>query len=105
MPSQVVTLVGTGTSTLVCFDAYPTVFNVSIGCVVSGTVSYTVQHSFDNPQSPSTMTWFAHDNSDLVAATSNQNDNYAYTISAARIINTGSGTVTGTFSQSGIGRG
>jgi hypothetical protein len=101
---QIISQTGSGTSGMVVFDEFPTVFNVSIGCVASGTVSYTIQHSFDNPQVPASMTWFPHDNSDLVAATGNANDNYAYIVRAARILNTGSGTITATFRQSGLGR-
>lgn len=103
MVPKIISQTGTGSSTVIVFDLFRNPFNVGIGCVVSGTVNYTVQHSFDDPQKPASQTWFPHDNADLVAATTNQNDNFAYPITSSRVtVNSGTGTVTVTYIQAGL---
>ena len=99
----IVTQTGAGSSKVIPFDLFRNPFNVGIGCVVSGTVNYTVQHSFDDPQFPASMTWFPHDDALLVAATTNQNSNYAYPVQATRVtVNSGTGSVTVTYIQAGL---
>ena len=114
MFQQIVSQTGTGTSTPVSFDYMRNPFNVSIGCVVTGTVTYTIQHTFDDlngtltgvPIAPSAATWFPHDSSDLVNATTNQNDNYAFPCKWSRInVSAGTGTVTATYIQAGLSGG
>lgn len=87
----------------VVLDYITTPFNVSVACVVTGTVAYTVEHTFDDPYGPTGLasaTWFPHDVANLVAATSNQNGNFISPVRAARINQaTGAGSVTGTFLQ------
>ncbi len=99
---------GSGNSTPAVFSIFENPFNVAIACVVSGTVNYTVQHTFDDiiNLGAAGCTWFAHDNADLVAATTNQNDNYFLPCTASRVVvNSGSGTVTVTYIQAGtVGR-
>lgn len=98
---------GLGDSKAIPFDMYPTPFNVGIGCVISSTPTYTVQHTFDNPFAatfePSAATWFNHDDTDLVGATANQNSNYAFGCRASRVrLTAGSGSgVTVTYTQAG----
>ncbi len=101
---------GAGSSDPVVFDHLRNPFNISIGCVVSGTISYTIQHTFDWDYNtnglPASPTWFNHDNADLVAATGNANDNYAFPCTAAKILqNSGTGSVTVTFIQAGLAGG
>lgn len=81
--------------------------NLSIQAVVSGTINYTIQQSYDDPNSPtnvvlpSAMTW-----SQLVAATgSSAVTNVAYQPLFVRVLvnsNTNPATVTTTFLQTGI---
>jgi len=98
---------GAGSSSLIAADYIQTPFNASISTVVSGTVNYTIQHTFDDifasGFNPATATWYDHDNAIMVNATANQNSNYNFPIRALKILqNSGSGTTTLTFIQ-GIG--
>lgn len=107
MVPKVLSTTGISTSSLDVFDIFRNPFNVGIGCVVSGTVTYTIQHTFDDVTDPNaTITWFPHDDSVLVNATANANSNFAYPCRAARINQTGgSGTVIATFIQAGLREG
>ena len=85
-------------------DYYDNPFAIGIGCVVSGTINYTVQHTFDEFYNTTAntfagATWFP--NSGITAKAVNTDGNYAFAVSAIRIlVNSGTGTVTGTFIQS-----
>lgn len=105
MLPQVVSQTGVGTSKPVVHDHFRNPFNVGIGCVVTGTVNYTVQHTFDDivDLGAGSVTWFNHDDPVFVAAIANANSNYSYCVTASQIVvNSGSGTVTGTFIQAGL---
>ncbi len=107
MRPQIISKTGTGSSTPVVFDYFRNPFNVGIACVVSGTVNYTIQHTFDWDSDangvPSGAVWFNHDDSALVAAAINANSNYAYACTASKIlVNSGTGSVTVTYIQSGL---
>jgi len=72
---------------------------IGIQCTVSGTVNYTVQQTLDDPSSPTnsvaaaSVAWVNHPDSALVSATTNQQSNYAYPPTWARIVlNSESGT-------------
>ncbi len=82
-------------------DQYQSPFNVGMGVVVSGTINYTVQHTFDNVfDSTVTVTWFSHPV--LAALTANQDGNYAFPVKAIRLkINSGSGVAALTILQAG----
>jgi hypothetical protein len=86
-------------------DQYLTPFNVGMGAVVvSGTPTYTVQHSFDNPlavgYNPANATWFNHPS--LAAQTANLDGNYAFPVAAIRLNVTGTGVVNLTIAQAGV---
>lgn len=103
--SQVRSTTGVSASTPANFDTCKNSFSIGIGCVVSGTVTYTIQHTFDDIQNTAagSCTWFDHDDSGLVGATANADGNFAFPCTAARINQTGgSGTVTATFIQAGL---
>jgi hypothetical protein len=104
MRPQTIATTGTSVSVIVPFDTYRNPFNVGIGCVVNGTATYTIQHTFDDViTQTASITWFNHDDASLVSTTTNANGNFAYPVSAARINQTaGTGTVTVTFRQSGL---
>lgn len=99
MRPQVVTKSGTGTSAWIPMDYKQNPFNVGMGIVVSGTVTYTIEHTFDEVFDPNvTPTAFAH--STLASQTTNKDGNYAFPIRAIRINNTaGTGTTTLTILQ------
>jgi hypothetical protein len=62
-------------------------FNIGFGVVVTGTATYTVQHTFDDPFAagftPAAATWFNHE--DLVSQTTSQDGNYAFPVRAIRV--------------------
>lgn len=79
-------------------------FKIGFGVVVSGTVNYTVQHSFDDPEATyatdynTDATWFDH--AAVAALAVNADGNYAFNIRSVRIeVNSGTGTATATFLQ------
>jgi len=96
-------------STVPCpMDQYISPFNVGFGVVItSGAPTYTIEHTFDNVfaanYNPATGTWFPHPT--VQNATTNQDGNYAFPVSAIRLtINSGTDTGTAqlTLKQAGI---
>jgi hypothetical protein len=101
MRQQIATKTGTGSSNVIATDTYINPFNVGFGVVVTGTVNYTVQHTFDNPQTTASPTWFSHPT--VAAATASQDGNYAFPVAAIKVlVNSGAGTATMTLIQAGI---
>lgn len=98
----VISKTGTGSSPLAPMDHYQTPFNVGIGVVVTGTVNYTIQHTFDNVQgSAVTPTWFSHPS--LASLAANADGNYAFPVTAIKVlVNSGAGTATATLIQAGL---
>jgi archaellum component FlaF (FlaF/FlaG flagellin family) len=100
-----VTQTGSGSTSPIPMDHYRNPFNVGIGLKASGTVNYTVQHTFDDVFSssynPATGTWFNHPV--LASLTTNADGNYAFPCTAIRItVNSGSGSVNMTLVQAGM---
>lgn len=90
---------GATTSAIAPMDYTQAPFAVGFGCVVTGTVSFTVQHTFDDIQGGVTPTWFDH--SSVAAKVANTDGNYAFPVRAIRLKqNSGSGSVVMTFIQS-----
>lgn len=60
----------------------------ALGVEVTGTINYTVQHTFDDIQDPdnTTYTWYDYDDPDLVASSINADGNYFAIPAATRII-------------------
>ena len=98
----VIAKTGTGSSAIVPLDMYRSPFNVGIGVVVTGTVNYTIQHTFDDVQNSAvTPVWFSHPS--LAALAANADGNYAFPVRAIKIlVNSGSGTATATIIQAGM---
>ena len=102
-----VTVSSATASQVIPMNTYAVPFNVGIGCDVSAgaSLTYTVQHTFDDVQSPSfnpsTATFFS--NSTIVAQTGDKDGNYAYPVTGIRLLVTAwtSGSVTMTVIQSG----
>lgn len=88
------TVSGVGTSPTLPMDYRSQVFNVGFGCEVTGTVTYSVQHTFDDIYNAAiTPVWFNH--AFVNAATANQDGNYAFPIAAMRLnVTAGTGSVT-----------
>ena len=92
---------------VVIVDRYTSPANIAVGCVTSGTVNYTVQHTYDDPFAPgftaAGATWFNH--ATLAAQTANADGNYAFAPRAISVnMNSGTGTVTINVIQSGTGQ-
>lgn len=95
----VVTKSGTGTSAWIPVDYKQNPFAVGLGCVVSGTITYTIEHTFDEIFDPN-VTPVAFPNATLASKTANADGNYAFPIRAIRINNTaGTGSTTLTILQ------
>lgn len=113
MPSQRFSITITGVSTTSGYmvpyfpDYMVRPFNIGIGCVTaSSSTVYTVQHSFDYTGSStfisSNATWFP--NSAITGLSCNKDGNYAYPVSAIRVISTAGAsdnTITMTIMQAG----
>lgn len=99
MRPQVIAKTGTGTTAWIPLDYKQSPFNVGFGVVVNGTITYDIEHTFDDVfDSAVTPTAFKH--STIVAQTTNKDSNYAFPIRAVRINNTaGTGTTTLTLLQ------
>jgi len=101
MRQQTASRTGTGSSNVLAMDTYISPFNVGFGVVVTGTVNYTVQHTFDNPQTNPNPTFFSHPTVASLAV--NQDGNYAFPVAAIKVlVNSGAGTATLTVIQAGI---
>ncbi len=84
-----VTVGSQAASRAIPLDTYQDPFNVSIGVVLSSgaTLTYSVEHTFDDVFSPSfdasTATWFT--NSGLGNKTASLDGNYAFPVTAVRL--------------------
>lgn len=90
---------GTGSSAVAPLDVNQNPFNVGIGVVATGTVTYTVEHTFDDVfDSAVTPTWFP--NTGLTTQTASKDGNYAFPVAGVRVtVTAGTGTATATFIQ------
>ena len=98
---------GSGTSAMVPLNIQNIEFKAAVGCIVTGTVNYTVQHTYDDVYSSTfsaaTATWFNDANAALVGATANQEGTYAYPYTALQIKqNSGTGSVQMVVIEQGI---
>ena len=100
---------GVGYSPLMRFDDFAP-GGISVQCTVTGTATYTLQSSLDDPNDPvrpiaaGSMTWVDSSDSAVVGATATKQTNFAFSPKFARIsITSGTGTVSATFLQSSNG--
>lgn len=101
MRQQIAAQTGTGSSPVIATDTYISPFNVGFGVVVTGTVNYSVQHTFDNPQTNPSPTWFTHPTVNALIVS--QDGNYAFPVAAIKVlVHSGAGTATLTVIQAGI---
>lgn len=97
-------LTGVGNDVPVPLDQYLTPFNASIAVTVSGTITYSVQWTQDDPFNPPTggLNWFAAA-ANLTGATDNEVGSLMAPVRAVRLITTaGTGTATMTVNQAGV---
>ena len=100
MKVQTVSKTGVGSSDALVMNTNISPFNVGFGVIVSGTVDYTVQHTFDDPAT-GFSTWFSHPT--IAGETTNQDGNYAFPVTGIKVlVNSGSGTATLKLIQAGI---
>ena len=100
MKVQTVSKTGTGSSSALVMNTNISPFNVGFGVVVTGTVNYTVQHTFDDPGIGFT-TWFDHPS--VASASTSQDGNYAFPVTGIKIlVNSGGGTAVMNLVQAGI---
>lgn len=97
---------GAKQSSPVALDNYISPYNVALGITVTGTVSYTVQYTFDDVQAstytPASGNWVDHPS--LTTQTTTKDSNIAYPVTAVRIVlNSGTGSVRFTIIQAGGG--
>ena len=92
---------GVANSAWIPLDHNVNPFNVGFGVVVSGTVTYTVEHTFDDVQDPD-VTPIAFPHASVTGKTTNQDGNYAFPVRAVRLsVTAGTGTATLTVIQAG----
>jgi hypothetical protein len=100
MKVQTVSKTGTGSSSALVMNTNISPFNVGFGVVVTGTVNYTIQHTFDDPAVGFT-TWFDHPT--VASQAADQDGNYAFPVTGIKIlVNSGGGTATLKLVQAGI---
>ena len=100
MKLQTVSKTGTGSSSSLVMNTNISPFNVGFGVVATGTVNYTVQHTFDDPAT-GFSTWFSHPT--VAGQTANADGNYAFPVTGIKVlVNSGDGSVTLKLVQAGI---
>ena len=100
MKQQTVSKTGTGSSDVIVVNTNVTPVNIGFGVLVTGTVTYTVQHTFDDPAT-GFSTWFSHPT--VVDETTNQDGNYAFPVTGIKVLVTaGDGTAALKLIQAGI---
>ncbi len=100
MKQQTVAQTGVGSSTAIVVNTNISPVNIGFGVTVSGTVTYSVQHTFDDPAVGFT-TWFSHPT--IAAKTDNQDGNYAFPVTGIKLLVTANGgTATLKLIQAGI---
>lgn len=100
MKQQTVAQTGVGSSTSIVVNTNISPVNIGFGVAVTGTVTYTVQHTFDDPAIGFT-TWFSHPT--IAGKSDNQDGNYAFPVTGIKLLVTaGAGTATLKLIQAGI---
>lgn len=85
---------GDGNSTVVPMDTKQAPFNVSVGCIATGTVTYSVQYTYDDPAVAfgSGTNWFNLPT--ITTQTATIDGNLSFPVTAIRgHVTTGTGTV------------
>ena len=100
MKVQTVTRTGAGSTTPIVINTNVTPVNIGFAVVVTGTVNYSVQFSYDDPAT-GLVTWF--DDVTITSKTGNEDGSINFPISALKVLgNSGTGSVTLNVIQAGI---
>lgn len=102
----VFSITATGTSGVYTPDNYISPFNIALGVTVTGTVTYTVQYTFDDVYAatfdPATANWVDHPS--LTGKNASLDSNIAYPVTGVRLkVTAGTGTTRLTIIQAGGG--
>ena len=99
MKVQTVSKTGTGSTDAIVINTNVTPVNIGFAVVVSGTVNYSVQYTYDSPSG--FTTWF--DDATITSKTGNEDGSINFPITGLKVlVNSGSGTVTLSVVQAGI---
>lgn len=100
MKVQTVSKTGIGSSTPIVMNTNISPFNVGFGVIATGTVNYTIQHTFDDPAIGFSV-WYSHPSVFNQAA--NADGNYAFPVTGVKVlVNSGDGTAQLKLIQAGI---
>ena len=100
MKLQTVSKTGVGSSSALVMNTNISPFNVGFGVIATGTVTYTIQHTFDDPAVGFSV-WYPHPT--IAAKTDNQDGNYAFPVTGIKVLVTaGTGSATLNLVQAGI---
>src|ERR1700744_706707 len=96
MRQVVLSQTGAGQSAPIILDQYIKDFQVTVSCVVTGTVAYSLQYTYDNVFNVASPTWWT--DSDIIVGTAgNAETTFDNPVFALRINQaSGTGTVTAT---------
>lgn len=92
---------GVGASSIVAPDIAVNPFNIGVGCELTGTANFTVQHTFDDVMNTpmENLVWFA--NSGITGKSASTDGNYAFGVRGIRLlVNSGAGSIVMTLVQS-----
>ena len=107
MRPKVITQTGVGLSRPFVVNYRQNAFRISVSTNVTGTATYTIQHTFDDPNNftdandyNTNANWFDIDLTDMVGATTDQDGNYFFPVRAVRTnVTAGTGSVATTLIQ------
>jgi hypothetical protein len=107
MQRQSLTLTATTAQRVVPIDTNKCPVNIGVAAIVTGTASYTLQHTFDDVFATgftaTGATWFNSTATNMVAATSNQSGSYLYPVTALTLtVGSGAGSVNFVVVQAGV---
>lgn len=105
MRPVIFSVTGVGNSSVYAVDNYISPSNMGLAVVVSGTITYKVQYTFDDVfaagYTPASGNWFDHP---TLTGSASLNSNIAYPVTGIRLsTSAGTGTATLTIIQAGGG--
>jgi hypothetical protein len=100
MKVQTVTRTGAGSTAAVVINTNVTPVNIGFAAVVTGTINYSIQFSYDDPAIGFT-TWF--DDATITSKTGNEDGSINFPITGIKaLVNSGTGSIALSVVQAGI---
>ncbi len=100
MKVQVVSRTGAGSTTPIVINTNCTPVNIGFAVIVTGTVNYSVQFTYDDPEL-GFSTWF--DDATITSKTGNEDGYINFPVTGLKVlVNSGTGSVTFKVVQAGI---